>query len=74
MKIKALKDIKHGQRFIPLMKQPQTFVDLCKQTSMDKSTVQKVLADLQKYGYITKTIRGLWVASGDVHVEEENVS
>ena len=74
MKKKALKDIKHGERMLSLLSQPQTFVDLCKQTSMDKLTVQKVLADLQKYSYITKTIRGLWVAAGDVNVEKANPS
>lgn len=73
MKTKAIKDIKHGEKVMTFLSQPQTFVDLCKQTSMDKLTVQKVLADLQKYGYITKTIRGLWVASGEVHGEKANI-
>lgn len=70
MKHKQLKDIKHGERVLQVIAQPQTFGGVCSAVSLDKLTVQKALADLFKYGYISKDARGMWIPAGDNHVTE----
>lgn len=73
MKIKSVEEIKYGSRVLPLLTQPVLFSEIVCRSSLDKMTVQKVLADLQKYGYISKTERSLWVATDPgAYVEETN--
>lgn len=70
MKHKQVKDIKHGERVLQVITQPQTFGSVCSAVSLDKLTVQKVLSDLNKYGYISKDSRGMWIPVGSSHVTE----
>lgn len=58
VKIKALNEIKHGQRVLDLL--PCRFDTVCRLTGFDKHTAQKVLADLTKHRYIMK-LEDLWV-------------
>lgn len=71
MKNKSLVEIKHGERIVKALDQPMLFADIMYKVSLDRLVVQKVLADLQKHGYISKNERSLWVATpGALHVEE----
>lgn len=65
MKKKTLDEIKFGVRVYNLLSSPNTFNEVVSKSSLDKLSAQKVLADLQKHGYICKDDRNFWVAIGD---------
>lgn len=73
MKKKSLEDIKHGERVYNVVSAPCTFNDVVTKSSLDKLTTQKVLATLQKHGYVTKDSRDLWVAIGESYAQETRV-
>lgn len=71
MKKKQIADIKYGERVYSILSNPLTFQDVCMRASLDKHTVQKTLADLQKHGYISKNERSMYFVLGDSYGQEK---
>ena len=63
MKKKALSEIKHGIAVCAKVEDsyPVTYDNIQRGLGLDSKTAQKVLADLQKYGYICRTNKGFYV-------------
>lgn len=63
MKKKQLDEIKHGVMVCVAIKEAAgaaTYDELSKGLGLDPKSAQKVLADLQKHGYISKDERGFY--------------
>lgn len=64
MKKKTVNEIKFGERVLSLLQSPTAFNEVVSKSSLDRLATQKVLASLQKHGYISKDEKNLWVAVG----------
>lgn len=60
---KALKDIKHSDRILEVLKKPRMLQQVANLTSIDVKTVQRSLTQLSKGGYIAKDSAGLWLSN-----------
>jgi len=57
-----MQNIKYAQRVLNgITDKPGFFQDIQRHTSLDTTTLQKVLAKLTKLGYISKNERGLYI-------------
>lgn len=71
MKQKQLSEIRYGQRVFSYLQAPKPYRHMLSDLGLDPKSAQKVLADLQKHGYISKDERGMWVALRKETMNEE---
>lgn len=57
---KSLDKIKHADKVMALLSAPKMFTDL-RESGLDQKTLQNVLAQLVKNGYVSKDDRGCYV-------------
>lgn len=59
---KNLNEIKHGDRIVALLKSsgPLFFNEIEHKAALDPSTAQKVVASLNRHGYVMKDAKGRW--------------
>jgi hypothetical protein len=57
---KPLTKIKHGEKVLNALQTSTFFLDISRATSLESKALQKVLAALQKNGYIVKDHRDHW--------------
>lgn len=61
MKQRELSRIKNGEKVLAVIDGPSSFYDIQRKAFLNRNATQKALADLNKYGYICKNEKSLWV-------------